>query len=92
MVTITNQSFRDSGGLDVFPNLHIGRIIYGNVIFAEGQREAMARADIALEDIANVRRLTHVFEVKHQLDIDDRPGPGKYSCFAYGTGYSESTE
>lgn len=91
MVVITNQSFRDAGGSESFPNLSIGNIVYGNRILEteKGRVGAMARADISLEAEANKYNLTHVFNVRHALERDGHPVNNNYWCFAYGTGYRE---
>lgn len=90
MVIITNQSFRDAGGLETFPNLSIDNIVYGERILGIGKVEAMARADISLEAEAHMRDLTHVFDVRHELELNGHPSNNSYWCFAYGTGYRES--
>jgi len=89
-VTITNQSFREAGGSEAFPNLSIEGIVYGTRILGTGKVECMQRADLSLQDEANRKGLSHVFKVEHQLEIDGHPSNDGYWCFSYGTGYRKS--
>ena len=87
IITITNQSFEEAGGSRGFPNLSLAGIVYGQVVIGKGKVETMKRADIFLEAEANMRSITHVFKVEHQLDLEGHPSNDNYSCFSYGSGY-----
>ena len=90
-VKLTNQSFSDAGGLEVFPELEMGDIVVVLEKRIEGYTPAIESTYEKLKEKTKDQGFTHIFGVSHEcnLDPDVHPGYNKYQCEAKGTGYKK---
>ena len=92
LVKITNQSFQEAGGLEVFSDLEMVDIISAEASIT-GCREPVAKsANEELIKEAKKNEMSHVFRVKYTWgkDCSRHPSYGTYhTCFAIGTGYKK---
>jgi len=88
-VKITNQSFRDASGLEVFPDLEMNGIIFARGLgYPEKGRGAAfdeANKDLTLEAIK--RGCTHIFEATYEFHIYGHSSNNNFVCHATGTAY-----
>jgi hypothetical protein len=84
-VTLTNQSFMDAGGKDLFPDLEMRSII--SVISSHSGKinHALDSANAEMKEEAEMMEYTHVFGIEYNFMLEEE---GVYSCSAIGTGYN----
>lgn len=93
-VKITNQSFRDAGGLEVFPDLEIQEII-----FTEGTGHCDEQGHVAASRKANENLTskaiqlgyTHIFKATYEFKTYGHPNNDNFTCYVMGTGYAPRT-
>jgi hypothetical protein len=83
LAKLTNQSFVEAGGKEVFPDLEMDAPVFG---YGVGYEErALENANIKLREAAEHHGDTHVFGIHYEVsgDINDE----WFECKAIGTGY-----
>lgn len=88
-VRLTNQSFREAGGKESFPNLELGDILTVDEVGKEqgGILSAIEAANEELKKVAASRGYVQVFNVEYSIDISGHESHNAYQCRATGTGY-----
>lgn len=81
-IKISNQSFRDAGGTEIYPNLDIEGIVQTITFNHKNSfEELMTKAHYELINKADKLGCTHIFGVEHKVYT----GHGKHP--SYGTDY-----
>jgi len=88
-VIITTQTFREAGGLELFPNLEMGNSFSARKLGDEdgGESSARNKANSELRQMARRRGYTHLFGVRYKFDEYGHPSRGYAICTTTGTGY-----
>ena len=88
-VIITNQSFVEAGGKEVFPDLEIAGTVVGKLDKGEssGHFWNVDRVNKQLDNCANVLGATHIFKVEYLFRQDEFDGEELYG--AIGTAYKQ---
>ena len=84
---VTNQSFRDTGGHKVYPDLEMGTTLVREFYSENGRAKAIERALRELAEKAHYAGYSHVFDVEWTLYVRGHPNNDDYSCIIWGTAY-----
>lgn len=86
-VVMTNQSFAEAGGKEVFPDLEIAGTVVGKLDKGEssGHFWNVDRVNKQLDSCASVLGATHIFKVDYLFRPDEHDGEELYG--AIGTAY-----